>query len=110
MSSYHPPAGERFRILNRIEFHYTPKHGSWLNMASPIRANVIRTSVSRRSASALRSRKDMQLARLVSITAARTGSLATHKLRARVYHSRAAWNSDRRYNFWATSYTASGSP
>ncbi len=20
-------------ILNRIEFHYTPKHGSWLNMA-----------------------------------------------------------------------------
>jgi hypothetical protein len=21
------------RILNRIEFHYTPKHGSWLNMA-----------------------------------------------------------------------------
>jgi hypothetical protein len=21
------------RILNRLEFHYTPKHGSWLNMA-----------------------------------------------------------------------------
>ncbi len=21
------------RILQRLEFHYTPKHGSWLNMA-----------------------------------------------------------------------------
>jgi hypothetical protein len=27
-----PPAEAR-RILNRLEFHYTPKHGSWLNMA-----------------------------------------------------------------------------
>ena len=25
------PAEAR-RILNRLEFHYTPKHGSWLNM------------------------------------------------------------------------------
>ncbi|MBK8535389.1 MAG: transposase [Candidatus Competibacteraceae bacterium] len=21
------------RLLNKLEFHYTPKHGSWLNMA-----------------------------------------------------------------------------
>jgi DDE superfamily endonuclease len=28
----YPPA-EALRILNKIEFHYTPKHGSWLNMA-----------------------------------------------------------------------------
>jgi hypothetical protein len=27
-----PPA-EAKQILNRLEFHYTPKHGSWLNMA-----------------------------------------------------------------------------
>lgn len=27
------PAPEARRILNRLEFHYTPKHGSWLNMA-----------------------------------------------------------------------------
>ena len=27
------PPGEARRILDRIEFHYTPKHGSWLNMA-----------------------------------------------------------------------------
>ena len=27
-----PPAQAR-RILRKLEFHYTPKHGSWLNMA-----------------------------------------------------------------------------
>ena len=27
-----PPAEAR-RLLGRLEFHYTPKHGSWLNMA-----------------------------------------------------------------------------
>ena len=26
-------AGEARRIAKRLEFHYTPKHGSWLNMA-----------------------------------------------------------------------------
>ena len=30
--SVFPPA-EAKRILDRLEFHYTPKHGSWLNMA-----------------------------------------------------------------------------
>jgi len=28
----HPPA-EALRILNKVEFHHTPKHGSWLNLA-----------------------------------------------------------------------------
>ena len=27
------PAPEARRIAQRLEFHYTPKHGSWLNMA-----------------------------------------------------------------------------
>ena len=27
------PAPEAKRIMDRLEFHYTPKHGSWLNMA-----------------------------------------------------------------------------
>ena len=27
------PAGEARRIARKLEFHYTPKHGSWLNMA-----------------------------------------------------------------------------
>lgn len=35
----YPPAEAR-RILNRLEFHYTPVHGSWLNMAE-IEINVL---------------------------------------------------------------------
>ena len=27
------PSVEARRIANRLEFHYTPKHGIWLNMA-----------------------------------------------------------------------------
>ena len=27
------PAPEARRLAERIEFHYTPKHGSWLNVA-----------------------------------------------------------------------------
>ena len=27
------PAPETQRTAKRLEFHYTPKHGSWLNMA-----------------------------------------------------------------------------
>ena len=27
------PAAEARRILRRLEFHYTPRHASWLNMA-----------------------------------------------------------------------------
>ncbi|WP_043160329.1 transposase, partial [Bradyrhizobium sp. Ai1a-2] len=35
-----PPAEAR-RILQRIEFHYTPKHASWLNMVE-IEIGVLR--------------------------------------------------------------------
>ena len=42
-----PPAEAR-RIIKRLEIHYTPKHGSWLNMAE-IELNVItRQCLSRR--------------------------------------------------------------
>jgi transposase len=34
------PAEEAKRIKEKLEFHYTPKHGSWLNMAE-IELNVI---------------------------------------------------------------------
>src|SRR5690349_7635499 len=27
------PAAEAQRIVSKLEIHYTPKHGSWLNMA-----------------------------------------------------------------------------
>jgi transposase len=36
------PAEEAHRILNRIEFHYTPKHASWLNMVE-IEIGVLRS-------------------------------------------------------------------
>jgi hypothetical protein len=35
------PASEAHRILQRLEFHYTPKHASWLNMAE-IEIGVLR--------------------------------------------------------------------
>ncbi len=36
------PAAEARRILRRLEFHYTPKHASWLNMVE-IEIGVLRT-------------------------------------------------------------------
>jgi transposase len=35
------PAAEAHRVLSRIEFHYTPKHASWLNMVE-IEIGVLR--------------------------------------------------------------------
>ena len=35
------PAPEAYRILQRLEFHYTPKHASWLNMVE-IEIGVLR--------------------------------------------------------------------
>jgi DDE superfamily endonuclease len=42
-----PPAEAR-RLLQRVEFHYTPKHGSWLNMAEIEIAIFERNALSRR--------------------------------------------------------------
>lgn len=36
------------RLLDRIEFHYTPKHGSWLNMAETEISVLNRQSLNRR--------------------------------------------------------------
>jgi hypothetical protein len=36
------PAPEARRILRRLEFHYTPKHASWLNMVE-IEIGVLRS-------------------------------------------------------------------
>ena len=35
------PAPEAHRVLQRLEFHYTPKHASWLNMVE-IEIGVLR--------------------------------------------------------------------
>jgi hypothetical protein len=42
-----PPAEAR-RILHRLEFHHSPKHGSWLNMAEIEIAILARQALSRR--------------------------------------------------------------
>jgi hypothetical protein len=39
---------EAKRILNKLEFHYTPKHGSWLNMAEIELSVVNRQCLNRR--------------------------------------------------------------
>ena len=44
-----PPA-EAHRILSRIEFHYTPKHASWLNMVEIEIGVMVRQCLSRRIA------------------------------------------------------------
>jgi hypothetical protein len=38
------PASEAHRVLQRLEFHYTPKHASWLNMVE-IEIGVLRGNV-----------------------------------------------------------------
>lgn len=44
-----PPAEAR-RILNKLEIHYTPKHGSWLNMAEAELSVLSRQCLDRRIA------------------------------------------------------------
>ena len=41
---------EARRLNNRFEFHYTPKHGSWLNMAEIELGVLIRQCLTRRIA------------------------------------------------------------
>ena len=42
------PPEEAHRILNRLELHYTPKHGSWLNVAESELAVFTRQCLDRR--------------------------------------------------------------
>ena len=44
------PPDEAHRLLERIEFHYTPKHGSWLNMAEIELSVLSRQCLNRRIA------------------------------------------------------------
>jgi hypothetical protein len=46
------PPEEAHRIRKRLEFHYTPKHGSWLNMAELEFSVLVRQCLSRRIATA----------------------------------------------------------
>ncbi len=42
------PPDEAKRILKKLEFHYTPKHGSWLNMAELMLSIYTRQCLDRR--------------------------------------------------------------
>jgi len=42
------PAKEARELLRRLEFHYTPKHGSWLNMAEISISLLARQCINRR--------------------------------------------------------------
>jgi hypothetical protein len=42
------PAPEARRLVNRFEWHYTPKHGSWLDMAESELAVLTSQCLSRR--------------------------------------------------------------
>ena len=42
------PAAEARRIAKRLEFHYTPKHGSWLNLAEIEFSVLVRSCLPRR--------------------------------------------------------------
>jgi hypothetical protein len=42
------PPEEARRIAKRLEFHYTPKHGSWLNMAEMEFSVLTRQCLNRR--------------------------------------------------------------
>lgn len=53
------PAAEARRIIKKLEIHYTPKHGSWLDIAE-IELNVMtRQCLSRRIGSLDRLRKEL---------------------------------------------------
>ena len=46
--AFTPSEARRRRILDKLEFHYTPKHGSWLNMAEIELSVLTRQCLNRR--------------------------------------------------------------
>ena len=60
------PAQEARRIAKRLEFHYTPKHGSWLNMAEIEFSVLVRSCLKQRlpDADALRREVGASVAQL----------------------------------------------
>jgi hypothetical protein len=53
------PPDEAKRILNKLEIHYTPKHGSWLNMAETELSVLSRQCLDRRIATQLFLEREM---------------------------------------------------
>jgi hypothetical protein len=66
-----PPA-EAHRLRQKLEFHYTPKHGSWLNMAEIELSVFARQCLQRRIATAATLQRE-----LAAVEAARNAARAT---------------------------------
>lgn len=54
------PPEEAFRLMNRFEFHYTPKKGSWLNMAELELSAISRICLARRIGTIEELRQEVQ--------------------------------------------------
>jgi hypothetical protein len=65
------PPEEAWRLRRRLEFHYTPKHASWLNMAECELSVLSRQCLNRRVAS-----KDQLAAEVAAWVAARNAAAA----------------------------------
>ncbi len=57
--AYHPPVARR--LTERIEWHYTPKHGSWLNVAEAELSVLSRQCLARRIDSAGELRRQVEV-------------------------------------------------
>jgi DDE superfamily endonuclease len=66
-----PPA-EAHRLRQKLEFHYTPKHGSWLNMAEIELSVLARQCLHRRIAAEATLKREV-----AAVTAARNATRAT---------------------------------
>src|SRR5262249_34745743 len=66
-----PPA-EAHRLRQKLEFHYTPKHGSWLNMAEIELSVLARQCLHRRIATEASLRREV-----AAVAAARNAARAT---------------------------------
>ena len=66
------PAAEAHRRRQKLEFHYTPKHGSWLNRAEIELSVLARQCLQRRIATAATLKRE-----LAAVEAARNAARAT---------------------------------
>ena len=77
------PPEEARRVLNRLEFHFTPKHASWLNMVEIEIGIMVRQCLDRRIGDV-----DVLAGEVGAWTAARNNERATIKWLFRVEHAR----------------------
>ncbi len=68
------PAPEARRIAQRLEFHYTPKHGSWLNMAEIEFSVLSRCCLRQRLSDEAALQREDRLFRLNRLTTSRTNA------------------------------------